>query len=205
MIILLDVDHPTPSFPEPAPFTGGTLADCQKFILSVRKYARAVGRLRDPAWIADYVSCCLDGEAQIWHIRLPAEVKEDWVKLQIALVEHYSQFDSYRSPEPNNTLELIPQSHRQVDGTAMRRTILDGARLGVIEIRANGLSSPLYIQNDLRFNGGSLSSESRLKFRYFPSHGGPQNLQLATATTDCLHLGITRRADDDSDDVWADE
>ncbi|KAG8991240.1 hypothetical protein FRB94_012672 [Tulasnella sp. JGI-2019a] len=82
------------TFPEPAPFTGGTLADCQNFILSIRKYARAVGRFRDSAWIADYVACCLNGEAQLWHIQLPTEVTEDWIKLQRAFVEHYSHPNS---------------------------------------------------------------------------------------------------------------
>ncbi|KAG8988908.1 hypothetical protein FRB94_000333 [Tulasnella sp. JGI-2019a] len=206
MIILLDVDRPTPSFPEPAPFTGGTLADCQKFILSIRKYARALRRLRDPAWIVDYVSCCLDGEAQLWHIRLSSEVTEGWVELQIALVEHYSHPDPHWNLEPNRTLEPIPQSHHEVDRTAMRPTIRDGSRLGIIEIHSDAVSGPRYIYVDFRFNGGNLAdSHSNVKVRYLPSHGGPQNLQLATPSTDYSYLGITRRADDDSDEVWADE
>ncbi|KAG8998195.1 hypothetical protein FRB94_007166 [Tulasnella sp. JGI-2019a] len=169
----------------PVLFTGGTLADCQDFILSVRKYARAVGKLRDPLWIADYVSCCLNGEAQLWHIQLPSEVTEDWVKLQKALVEHYSQLNSQRSSTPV-ALVPPPAQHHYIDEKLVKRTIRDDYRWGVIEILVDGLSGPRYIRLDIfEYNHGNLSkSQYSPTLRYCSSHNAaPQNLQFLMKST----------------------
>ncbi|KAG8987418.1 hypothetical protein FRB94_001888 [Tulasnella sp. JGI-2019a] len=103
-------------------------------------------------------------------------------------------------------MEPIFQPHDQANGTMMRPTIRNGSRLGVIEIHSDGLEGPRYIPANLSYNSMDLNkSHNNVKIRYLPSGGGPHNLQLATEWSDYSHLGITRRAADDSDEVWADE
>ncbi|KAG8998196.1 hypothetical protein FRB94_007167 [Tulasnella sp. JGI-2019a] len=185
----MDPDRDT-SIAEPAVFTGGTLADCQDFILSIRAYARAFGYLRDPAWIVDYVSCRLNGEAQQWHIRLPPEVAEDWDKLQMALIDHYSHLDSQRGPN-SNALAHIPHPPHHLADAMIQPAISNGSHLGVIEINSGALSGVRYLQTNYGCNNGALTKHQFDPIlRYLPPYDvGPHDLEFAVryATIDtCL-------------------
>ncbi|KAG8872326.1 hypothetical protein FRB98_009680, partial [Tulasnella sp. 332] len=174
--------HATP-IPEPSPFTGGTLADYHKFIISIRKYARVQGRLRDNDWIADYVACCLDGEALSWHLQLTSEVAEDWLKLQRALVEHYSSHDTTETPTPHlgaRPLTRLPELRSRttspeappLPGYAFRERTPEtfgGARFGYIEIRSNFLSQPAYFNGSMP-PGITTHFDAKASFRYPASH-----------------------------------
>ncbi|KAG9023430.1 hypothetical protein FS837_005815, partial [Tulasnella sp. UAMH 9824] len=72
------------------PFEGKNWAECNAFIRSIRAVAWKEGKLRDKAWMADLASVCFSNEALKWHARLPAEVQEDWAKLEAALLDHWS-------------------------------------------------------------------------------------------------------------------
>ncbi|KAG8980281.1 hypothetical protein FRB93_009306 [Tulasnella sp. JGI-2019a] len=184
---------------EPSPFSGGNLTDCLKFISSIRKYARAQGTQRDNIWIADYVACCLDGEALLWHLQLPSEVAEDWSKLQRALADHYSTSDPYR---------VIPEAQLPSPGalTTTTRAVRYDARMGYIQIQSEGLSEPIYIG----CLGNIVQGQSLAMLLHFTSSDIPHEIQIMSRNlwdqnTRVGLFGIFRLLTDDSSDVWTDE
>ncbi|KAG8982665.1 hypothetical protein FRB93_007935 [Tulasnella sp. JGI-2019a] len=102
---LMPATQPSILPPDHTPFSGGTGAECDRFLRSVRKYALDQGKIRDTAWMADYASCCLAGEALIWHLGLPSEVTECWVKLQLAFKARWNALEPRDDAPPSISLE----------------------------------------------------------------------------------------------------
>lgn len=71
-------------------FKGDNFEECTAFIQAIRQAAWAEGRLRDPAWMADFASLYFSSKATSWHAKLPLEVRQDWFKLEGALVDHWA-------------------------------------------------------------------------------------------------------------------
>ncbi|KAG8987463.1 hypothetical protein FRB90_003322 [Tulasnella sp. 427] len=70
-------------------FHGYDGAEAEEFIRSVKKSAKAAGKLRDNDWIVDEVSVALAGDALRWYIDLDEEAQSDWARLQRAIVRQY--------------------------------------------------------------------------------------------------------------------
>ncbi|KAG8912385.1 hypothetical protein FRC00_004621 [Tulasnella sp. 408] len=70
-------------------FYGKDGTEAEEFIRSVMKAAKAAGRLRDNSWIADEVSVAFAGNALRWYIGLDDETRNDWMRLQRAIVQNY--------------------------------------------------------------------------------------------------------------------
>lgn len=85
-------------------FKGDNFEECTAFIQAIRQAAWAEGRLRDPAWMADFASLYFSSKATSWHAKLPLEVRQDWFKLEGALVDHWAvaeeDNDSHIYPAP---------------------------------------------------------------------------------------------------------
>jgi len=69
-------------------FNGESAKECDDFIHAVRKYARAKGKNRDNAWIADEVYDAFSGKALRWLLDQPPKVQKDWALLQKALLDY---------------------------------------------------------------------------------------------------------------------
>ncbi|KAG8926252.1 hypothetical protein FRC00_003068 [Tulasnella sp. 408] len=70
-------------------FYGRDGIEAEEFIRSVLKAAKAAGRLRDDRWILDEVYVAFAGDALRWYIELDAETRNDWLRLQRAVMQQY--------------------------------------------------------------------------------------------------------------------
>lgn len=92
------------SKPKISPFKGDNSEECTAFIQAIREAAWTEGKLRDPAWMADLASLYFSGRAMTWHAKLPLELRQDWFKLEGALVDRWAlaeeDDDSHIQPVP---------------------------------------------------------------------------------------------------------
>lgn len=70
-------------------FYGVDGEEAEKFIRSVNKAAKAAGKLRDNDWIIEEVSVAFDSNALRWYIELDDETRNDWLRLQRAILQKY--------------------------------------------------------------------------------------------------------------------
>lgn len=76
-------------------FLGTGWEECDTFVRNIRAAAWKEDKLDDDRWIANYASLHLAGKALRWHSRLPPDVRRDWSKLEVALLDQW--------PSPDNT------------------------------------------------------------------------------------------------------
>lgn len=74
-------------------FRGDSWDDCVSFIQAIRTAAWDAGKLRDPAWMADFASLYFSYKALSWHSKLPLDIRQDWFKLEGALVDRWAPAD----------------------------------------------------------------------------------------------------------------
>ncbi|KAG8918190.1 hypothetical protein FRC01_002003, partial [Tulasnella sp. 417] len=74
-------------------FKGTSWSECETFIQAIREKAWNEGKLRDPAWMADFASLRFSSTALKWHLLLPLDVRHDWYKLEMALLERWGKLD----------------------------------------------------------------------------------------------------------------
>lgn len=74
-------------------FKGNDWEDCTAFIQAIRQAAWAESRLQDPLWMANLASLYFSGRALSWHAKLPLDVRQDWFKLEGALVDRWAPAD----------------------------------------------------------------------------------------------------------------
>jgi hypothetical protein len=72
-------------------FNGDGSMTVDVFLRSLRKRARDAGRLRDPDWMADYLSICIGGSALAWYESLDDEIQQDWKRLRTSLIQRFAQ------------------------------------------------------------------------------------------------------------------
>ncbi|KAG9032124.1 hypothetical protein FS837_002796 [Tulasnella sp. UAMH 9824] len=70
-------------------FHEGSGEEAEKFVRVVRDKAIEEGKRMDKEWIVTYVESCLTGEALRWHAYLSSDTKNNWEKLQQALLTQY--------------------------------------------------------------------------------------------------------------------
>ncbi|KIO24043.1 hypothetical protein M407DRAFT_26573 [Tulasnella calospora MUT 4182] len=89
------------SAPHVERFKGAGWEECDEFISAIRARALWEGKQRDAAWKADFAAPLFSRKALAWHSRLPEDVREDWSKLEIALLEQWA-------PEDDDELQIMP-------------------------------------------------------------------------------------------------
>lgn len=47
------------------------------------------GKLQDPVWMALRASLHFSGNALRWHAELPQDIREDWSKLEVAMIARW--------------------------------------------------------------------------------------------------------------------
>ncbi|KAG9039841.1 hypothetical protein FS837_000913, partial [Tulasnella sp. UAMH 9824] len=77
------------SAPDVERFSGTKWEECHDFIAAIRARALWEGKQRDPGWMADFATPLFWGTALEWHCRLPQDVRQDWFKLENALVDRW--------------------------------------------------------------------------------------------------------------------
>lgn len=83
---------------EPLVFSGnGGAAECEEFIHSVKLNAYSQGQQRNNDWTVDYAELCFVGSALRWYTTLDPQVRRDWDRLQVALLEAWPQKEPQRS------------------------------------------------------------------------------------------------------------
>ncbi|KAG8915558.1 hypothetical protein FRC00_002905 [Tulasnella sp. 408] len=70
-------------------FKGTGWEECDDFISAIRARALWEGKQRDSAWKADFAAPLFSRKALSWHSRLPEDVRDDWSKLEIALLDRW--------------------------------------------------------------------------------------------------------------------
>lgn len=70
-------------------FKGTDWKECNDFIRAIRASAWKEGKQRDMAWMADYAALHFSHGALFWHSRLLQDVRQDWGKLETALLERW--------------------------------------------------------------------------------------------------------------------
>ncbi|KAG9031815.1 hypothetical protein FS837_002884 [Tulasnella sp. UAMH 9824] len=87
------------SAPQVERFKGTGWEECDEFISAIRARALWEGKQRDSAWKADFATPLFSGKALSWHSRLPEDVREDWSKLEIALLDRWPPSDDHEKPQ----------------------------------------------------------------------------------------------------------
>ncbi|KAG8900915.1 hypothetical protein FRC00_010204, partial [Tulasnella sp. 408] len=70
-------------------FKGTSWEECNDFIRAIRATAWREGKQRDDAWMADFAALHFSQGALSWHSRLPRDVRQDWSKLETALLDRW--------------------------------------------------------------------------------------------------------------------
>ncbi|KAG9039869.1 hypothetical protein FS837_000895 [Tulasnella sp. UAMH 9824] len=65
---------------------GKNKEDCRQFVQSIRLRAEAEGKINDPRWMCQIAYPRFAGEALEWHASLPTDVKNDWYRLERAIL-----------------------------------------------------------------------------------------------------------------------
>lgn len=70
-------------------FKGTGWEECNEFIRAIRASAWREGKQRDMAWMADYAALQFSHAALAWHSRLPQDIRQDWGRLENALLDRW--------------------------------------------------------------------------------------------------------------------
>ncbi|KAG9030613.1 hypothetical protein FS837_003225 [Tulasnella sp. UAMH 9824] len=142
------------------PFKGGSWKECGAFIQRVRAAAWKEGKLRDPAWMADFASLHFLDYALVWYFSLPLEVQQDWSQLQAALLGKWSPPSGDDFAEPPNGSAVADAPSEQLDH--MERAILKVVVAGKAEAHYVGVLSD---DKNLGLTG---NAEKALRFHFNP-------------------------------------
>ncbi|KIO17393.1 hypothetical protein M407DRAFT_32952 [Tulasnella calospora MUT 4182] len=125
-------------------FKGTSWEECQEFILAIRTRASWEGKQRDSAWMADFAANYFWHHALPWHSRLPEDVRLDWSKLEIALLDRWPIPEDDNQPQINPTPPAaVPpppntdeKSNHPLQG--LLKIVLDGSHLNYYVKLGNG-------------------------------------------------------------------
>ncbi|KIO33894.1 hypothetical protein M407DRAFT_17163 [Tulasnella calospora MUT 4182] len=112
-------------------FKGTDWKECDTFVRALRSRALWEGKQRDPAWIADFAAPHFSYKALLWHSRLPQDVRQDWFKLETALLERWapSEEDDETTIEPTPaaapSINSIQRPERNLQGVI--KAVVDGS------------------------------------------------------------------------------
>ncbi|KAG8925348.1 hypothetical protein FRC01_010319 [Tulasnella sp. 417] len=152
-------------------FSGGSGEEAEKFISAVRGKAIDEGKQEDNKWIVTYASSCLAGEALRWYTYLGSDTKENWNKLQQALLTQYR-----RGGTDSPALILGPTPFAAVNPPAPKVP-----RRGRIRISNSKNSIPHYLSKNLPSNNRISATSSivdALELEWSTGSDGLQTLSI---------------------------
>ena len=71
-------------------FNGDGSMTVDVFLRRLRTRAMNAGKLRDPDWMADYLSTCIGGPALAWYESLDDDTQQDWKRLRTSLIQKFA-------------------------------------------------------------------------------------------------------------------
>ncbi|KAG8913624.1 hypothetical protein FRC01_004453, partial [Tulasnella sp. 417] len=136
-------------------FKGKDWEECDNFIRAIRARALWEGKQRDPGWMADLATPQFSQRALSWHCRLPDDVRQDWSKLVIALL------DRWPFPEDDDDLQIKPTP--AAAPRSSRNESADGPLQGVLKVVLDGSYPNYYV----RYTGSfcDLTSDASVAIR----------------------------------------
>lgn len=115
-------------------FKGKDWEECDSFIRAIRARALWEGKQRDLAWIADFAAPQFSRKALSWHCQLPEDIRQDWSKLEIALINRWpapEEEEDDDEPQIEPTPAAAPSLNRidqaDVQPQGFLRFALDGS------------------------------------------------------------------------------
>ncbi|KIO24013.1 hypothetical protein M407DRAFT_26544 [Tulasnella calospora MUT 4182] len=122
----------TSSAPPVERFKGTSWEECNEFILAIRARAFWEGKQRDPAWMADFAANYFWQKAMSWHCRLPQDVRQDWLQLEMALVDRWPPLedddDARIKPTPAAAPSLDRSSKADLPRQGILKLVLDESK-----------------------------------------------------------------------------
>ncbi|KIO21304.1 hypothetical protein M407DRAFT_29080 [Tulasnella calospora MUT 4182] len=105
------------------------------FIQAIRSAAWKEGKIRDPAWMADFASLYFSHRALAWHSKLPLEIRQDWFKLEASLVDRWAPAD----PGEDDGWQIQPAPAAAP------------MRAGLLKVVLDPFGTPPYVQSNASF------------------------------------------------------
>lgn len=166
-------------------FKGTSWSECETFIQAIREKGWNEGKLRDPAWMADFASLHFSSTALKWHSFLPLDVRHDWHKLEMALIERWG------GPDDGETQEKVPIIPTPASAFSARAEVKNALSSGVLKFIRHDGGKDLYIGAPTPGKSGdcSLTSiDSALRFRYDQNSSNP--LRILESRTDSSYFWL---------------
>ncbi|KAG8999216.1 hypothetical protein FRB90_012127 [Tulasnella sp. 427] len=110
-------------------FRGKDGTECESFIHAVRRVAWEEGKMQESTWMANFASLHFSGRALKWQADLALDVRQDWIKLEKALLERWSPPDIGNDDE--HKLQPIPTPAPATNHPIEKEGVSD---LGVLEL-----------------------------------------------------------------------
>jgi len=174
---------------------GNDAAECTRFIRTVRKYARASGKVWDHAWIAEQVYDAFDGRALHWYLEQPQNVQQDWALLQTALIKRWPlEGDEAKERQAPNVPTSAPAAQAPAHlasspSLSSMRHIMDG-KIGQLRVRVglNHHSAKFLSKQTWPMNNSN--SHMRGAFMLTPNKAEAQTVKLTEVKPDVWRLGL---------------
>ncbi|KIO16408.1 hypothetical protein M407DRAFT_33945, partial [Tulasnella calospora MUT 4182] len=147
--------------------------DAEKFICAVRDKAIDEGKDEDNKWIVKYASSCLAGEAVRWFVYLDSNTKNNWEKLQQALLTQYPRGGT----AAGLALNLVPSAPAAASFAPAPKV----TRRGRIKISNSSSFATHYVSKNLASGnrvGSTSSIADALELEWSISSDGLQTLSI---------------------------
>lgn len=125
------------SSPEIEPFKGTDGEECNSFIRSIRAAAWREGKFDDPRWMAGLASIHFSHKALTWHSKLPLDVRNDWYKLESALLDRWAPSDDDENQQAQPTPPAAPSQSPS--------SSVDQTSIYVIKVQGETGKPPAYV------------------------------------------------------------
>ncbi|KAG8944437.1 hypothetical protein FRC04_001811 [Tulasnella sp. 424] len=123
-------------------FRGRSGAECESFIKSLRIAAWKEGKLEDARWMANFASLHYSGKALKWHSALPLDIRQDWFKQEMALLERWPPpADESDDEQAESSIVPTPAAASLLSAPAGK-----ASEIGVLQfVSISGNENPAYI------------------------------------------------------------
>ncbi|KAG9046989.1 hypothetical protein FS837_003279 [Tulasnella sp. UAMH 9824] len=140
-------------------FNGNNSEECTAFIRAIREAAWTEGRPRDSAWMADLAALYFSGKAMSWHGKLPLDVRQDWFKLEGALIDRWAPADE----DDDSHIQPVPAAAPKPAGINGGDYVV----YGVLKIVPDDVSvAPSYVKRNPRTCGPTPDREAAVHVRF---------------------------------------
>ncbi|KAG9046810.1 hypothetical protein FS837_003629 [Tulasnella sp. UAMH 9824] len=161
-------------------FYGGSGEEAENFVRVVRDKAINEGKRKDNEWIVAYAESCLAGEALRWYAYLDSDTRNNWEKLQQALLMQYPRGGT--AGPPLNVVPAPAAATPPAPAAAVPPAPAPKAtRRGRIRVSKTSSSEPHYFSKHLSSQNRIATTSSladALQVEWSPDSDGLQTLSI---------------------------